>query len=84
MDPRSGELVRDISAIDPDQRERFVPVPNKLLPGAFDALDGNERAFVPLRGPSTLAAWARERVLVRTKNRKRNKIAKASRRKNRS
>jgi hypothetical protein len=84
MDPRSGELVRDINWVDMAERDRFVPIPRGLYAEAVDRLSGNDRAFVPIRGESTLAAWARERIKVRTKNRKREKIARKSRQRNRA
>ncbi len=81
MDPRSGELVRDINSIPEDQRHRFEIVPRNLRAEAMTALEGRDRTVVNLKEASPLAVWA-SRMRVKQR-RNANKIAKASRRKNR-
>ncbi len=88
MDTRSGHIVRDIEALEPELRERYTPVPFHLRHAARDKLAGHDEATVDVNGRSALARWARN-MEARSANKKakrdaRRKVANRSRQRNRS
>lgn len=77
MNPMTGEL-RMFNSRD-DIPEEFERIPAMLRREAMEVLAGKESTFVDMNGPSSLVHWAKKKA----KNRKREKIAAASRRRNR-
>lgn len=84
MNPNTGHLV-DLTSdefrikLDQLEDEGYERVPRRLQHAARTKLRGRPEAYVQLDSGSKLAAWAKKK----RKSRRRNKIAKQSRRANR-
>jgi hypothetical protein len=80
MDPRTGHIVADINDVPEERRSRYSRIPEELIAEAQDQLNGQRETYINPNLAKNLAAWAAN---TRNKNRKRNKLAKASRARNR-
>lgn len=80
MDIHSGRLVADIDQVPASLRGLFTPVPGHLQDEARRRLGGRPEVIVSRKEQGRLAEWAEKK---RAKNRKRNKLAKASRKRSR-
>jgi hypothetical protein len=81
MDPRTGHIVADINDVPEHRRSRYEQLRDELLIAeAREQLNGEREAYIDPQRAKNLAAWAAN---TRNKNRKRNKLAKASRARNR-
>lgn len=80
MDVNRGHIVADINEVEEKLRHRYTPIPDDLRAEAEDALDGEREAYINPNRAKKLAAWAAN---TRKTNRARNKLAKASRARNR-
>lgn len=80
MDCSRNHLVADINNVPPELRDRYTPVPQSLALEAERELAGKPETYVNPNRVTALTQWAGNR---KRKERKRAKLAKASRRRNR-
>lgn len=76
MDCNSGRLVADIDQVPKEIRDQFTPVPKHLHAEALRRLAGQQEVIVSPAEQSRLSTWAAKK---RAKARKKNKLAKRSR-----
>jgi hypothetical protein len=81
MDVNTGHLVRDLARALEKTRHHYTPIPASLLEDAERELKGRDETYVNLNQAGALPAWARNK---KRKNRARAKLAKASRKRNRT
>ena len=82
MNVETGHLVSDINDVEEPLRDQYERIPAELEEDATRELAGKREVHVALaRRDSKLSKWARKRRA--DKKRRRNAIAKASRRRNR-
>jgi len=81
MDASSGHLVANMLSVEESLRPKYTPVPKHLQEHAAFALHGRQETTVDLVRDSELARWA---AGVRKRNRAKAKIAKQSRKANRT
>jgi hypothetical protein len=60
VNTETGEVVRNIEDVPPEQRPRFTAVPKHLRAAALAALGEEMRAQVDLNSDHPLAKWARK------------------------
>lgn len=81
MNPYTGQVVADITMVPEVMRGQLLPLPKHLWGEAQRALAGRPEAHVSLNRRKGLAAWARKE---RQRRRAKNKVARASRKRNRA
>lgn len=81
MDINSGHVVADINQVPEIKRHLYTQIPPQLQEQANRELDGRDSTYINLNRATALADWANKK---KRKNRAKAKLAKASRKRNRS
>lgn len=81
MEVNTGHLVRDLNSVPEEKRHLYTPIPAALFAEADRELDGLDETYVNPNRAVALAAWANNR---KRKGRAKAKLAKASRKRNRT
>jgi hypothetical protein len=80
MDVDTNHLVADINEVPVEKRDKYSSMPRNMRRHAMKELNGKSQAFVDPGLRSPLALWAQNK----RKQKAKAKIAKASRKRNRS